>query len=67
MCFSHIEQSNLFLVKSNEAYDVNEEDILVKLPKPNQPPGSSRVSEQFIFQQTFLVLMLSSKHLKKYF
>lgn len=53
MFYSRIGQSNKFLIKSSEVYDVNEEDILVKLPKPNQPSGSSRVSEQFVFPVDF--------------
>lgn len=51
--YSRIGQSNKFVVKSNETYDVNEEDIIVKLPKANQSSGSSRVSEQLIFPVDF--------------
>lgn len=51
--YSRIGQSNKFVVKSYETFDVNEEDILVKLPKPNQSSGSSRVSEQLIFPVDF--------------
>lgn len=51
--YSRIGQSSKFLAKSDEVFDVNEEDILVKLPKPNQLSGSNRLSEQLIFPVDF--------------
>lgn len=51
--FKRIGSTSKFMCESHELFDVNEEDILVKLPKPIECTGSARVTGQLWFQVDF--------------
>lgn len=51
--YSRISQSNKFLKKSEEIFDVLDEDIIRKLPKPVTISGSERVQRQLWFEIDF--------------
>lgn len=45
--------SSKFIIESKESFDVQESDILVKLPKPTECGGSVRVASQIWFKVDF--------------
>lgn len=51
--YQRIGSSSKFVIKSEEEFDVNEEDILIKLPKPTICSGSQRTAGQIWFKIDF--------------
>lgn len=51
--YKRIESSSKFIQESNQTYDVNEQDIILKLPKPLPMAGSNRLAGQLCFPVDF--------------
>lgn len=51
--YKRIGDTNKFVIESEEIYDVIEEDIMMKVPKPTKLGGSARTQGQLWFQVDF--------------
>lgn len=51
--YKRLEKSSKFVRESNDIFDVMEEDVIVKLPKPTELKGSTRIQGQLWFPVDF--------------